>query len=292
MSFKVIFLKLIKSIYKWIFYLIIFFSMNIFSITYFVKGTTYTENNIKVPIYHSIKELEEIEKDLKKSKQTPIINKDLNKILDAIKGIKENDVKYDDFYFRDFKYLKKDRYDFLHSAVPLIFVIVFISSIFITYKIFGQDFNNQRSYTLIYHNKEKIPSLFKRMSLILAINFVIFSVFSLLLFLLSLVFQKSHNYIIYNYSDFTKVYKFNTYFFIYFYIRNFYNMLLIYLLVNNIFLLILKRVISLVNSIFTLIVVFCITFIIQYYFNELTQPIFGESSLGVTNTVGVLIRIY
>lgn len=294
MTFKMIFLKLFKSVSFWITIILLFASIIGYSMLYFSKGYTEQQSNsITIP-YKNLDELKEYEKNIDESKDT--FNKEqLNhyyEVKQLIKVLKENkNIKENNYYYRKPYFLSKNRYDFLITSSYLVFFLILIAVITTTYRIFGEDFNVERSYLFIYHNKNRIPSLFKRLGAILLINFILTSLFSFIIWLLSLTYKQSHGYIMYNFADYTNVYSASTYYFIYYYLVNLFNMFITYLVVNSIFLLTLKKVISSVISYFIGFIFMFATFTVFNNIKEVTQPVFGQSSLNINYTTSVILKI-
>lgn len=300
MTFKAIILRLFKSVSFWITISILFGFIILHSVVYFNKSREFDrETNLVTLKYENLDDLKQLEKDIEKEikiekakKSSTIIN-----VLEIEKNvvktlIKNPHIKSDDYYFRTSHSFSLDRYDYLSSSTSLVFVLMVVAVLITTYRVFGEDFNTERSYMLVYHNNNRIPQLLKRMGIILLVSFALTTLFSFVIGMISFTFKQSHGYVIYNFVEHYKAFRASSYYFVYFYLVNIFNMLLIYFVFTSVFLLSLRKVLSsFIALILSLVFIFYTFMPLLNRYKEYTQPVFGNSDYGLTYQSSVIIKL-
>lgn len=318
MKNKQVYLKLIKGPGTWILIGLLFSIILLFVGIYSIDAQHSNLNSLEVSLsrdtyideYNSLAELKEqkaqLEKDLEKAKipkkvtlpdgtvyeeETPqwVIEQAARQIK-VLGYLEENYIPWDSFYHQTRFSANNERHDFLLMSRYAIFLIMIIFSIFITYRVFGQEFAQQKSFFLVYNNKKRMRSYFSKMKFIAIANFVFFNIIAILVGLLSLTYKQAGTNVLHEFNNSLYVLPFAEYMFLHFYMFSLLRVVLLFLIVNTMFTFILRPVISLLSSLLVSALIFFIPIGVREV-KEVFEFAVGASKTGMGNTGLTIIKV-
>lgn len=303
MNAKVIYLKLVKGIGTWIFIGMLFLILLIFG-TSSAKTTSGYFDNITdyqyadIPYYENINDLmkisEELQEKIKNHQDESHPEERLEDLINNKKGVDhliKDYHKHGTYYFRNFKLFGDDRYDFLFSSKIIITILLFMFSIFITYRVFGQDFAQRKSFFLIYNNNDRMRSYLQKMKFIFIANFLMTNLFIITISFFSIAFRQPASHVMHWFNGKIRILPFSEYMFLHFYIAILLRMIVIFFIVNALFTFILKPVISLLSAAFINVIVF-IAILASKHIREVLCFTFGDSHTGLSNSSLIIIKVF